>query len=176
MEWGLSVNLKRVATPIGSKTKTNPVSQWEKLFSADKQRALMPRFNYKFSSPIWSFLWKNHLGLGHRSFEIVLTAGDIFQPLSRYKKLNKTTKTQATVHTKLKKNLRKECPSSILHLRIGKEEFQELGHLGPHVGHSWVRADPRITPGWTDPGYSGNFRKIPEKPENSGKSRNLHVT
>ena len=50
MEWRLSVYLKRGATLIGLKTKTNPVSQSEKLFSVDKQWALMPRFNYKFSS------------------------------------------------------------------------------------------------------------------------------
>ena len=26
----------------------------------------------------------------------------------------------------------------------------------PDVGYRWVRGDPRITPGWTDPGYSGS--------------------
>ena len=32
----------------------------------------------------------------------------------------------------------------------------ELGQLGPHMGYRWVRADPRITPGWTHPGNSGS--------------------
>ena len=32
------------------------------------------------------------------------------------------------------------------------------------MGYRRVRGDPRITPGWTDPGNSGNFRK------NSGKT------
>ena len=45
----------------------------------------------------------------------------------------------------------------------------ELGQLRPQMGYRLVRADLRITPGWTHPGNSGkngNFRKI----------RNLHVT
>ena len=41
----------------------------------------------------------------------------------------------------------------------------EPGPLEPQVGYGWVQGDPRITPGWTDP---GKFRKIPE---NSGKTR-----
>ena len=28
--------------------------------------------------------------------------------------------------------------------------------LVPHVGYRWVRDDPKITPGWTDPGNSGS--------------------
>ena len=38
----------------------------------------------------------------------------------------------------------------------GVEESEEVGPLGPHMGYRWVRADPRITPGWADPGNSGS--------------------
>ena len=34
--------------------------------------------------------------------------------------------------------------------------FALLRHLGPHVGYRWVRADPRITPGWTDRDGTGS--------------------
>ena len=55
MAWGLSVYLKRWATLIGLKTKTNSMHQWVLLFSVDKHRALMPRFNYKYSRLVWDF-------------------------------------------------------------------------------------------------------------------------
>ena len=42
--------------------------------------------------------------------------------------------------------------------------------LVPHVGYHWVRDDPKITPGWTDPGNSGNFRK---KSGKTGKFRKI---
>ena len=50
------------------------------------------------------------------------------------------------------------------------EEYQELGHLGPHLGARWKALDPRITPGWTDllisgPDQRGRRQQVPGGPE-----------
>ena len=57
--------------------------------------------------------------------------------------------------------------SSILHFTKGTRNFYSHHYNPPQMGYRWVRADPRITPGWTHPGNSGSGTGNPEK---TGKS------
>ena len=45
---------------------------------------------------------------------------------------------------------------SILHFTKGTKNFYSHHYNPPQMGYRWVRADPRITPGWTHPGNSGS--------------------